>query len=247
VFETLRRKQPGANLFRLCFYELMCLNLRVLSSLFYRARTFNAQNVPASGPLILAANHQSNLDPPLIGIGLRQRHLTFVAKSGLFNFKPLATAISLLNALPINDEGGDITAIKETITRLQTGSAVLIFPEGSRCSHGAIEAYKRGVALLVKKARCPVVPVAIEGAFDAWPHTALFPRLFGCRVYVKYGTPIAYDELFRDGPEAALRRLREESERMRLELRSTLRQQTSGRFPAPSRGDAPAVAPTSAC
>lgn len=244
MLDSLRRKQPATTLKHLLFYESMCFAFRLASALFYRAKVFDKHLVPASGPLILASNHQSNLDPPLIGIRLRQRHLTFIAKSGLFRFKPFAAAIAFLNALPINDTGGDLAAIKETITRLNTGSAILIFPEGSRCSTGEIESYKRGVALLVAKARCPVVPVAIEGAFDAWPHTRLLPRLFGCRVYVKYGQPIPYDELMQNGPQAALSRLRLETDRMRLELRALLRAATQHKFPPKGPSDNPLAIPT---
>ena len=239
MFSTFYSKQPNTSLGRLAFYECMAWIFRVLSRVFYRARAIDSHLVPASGPVLLAANHQSLLDPPLIGIRIRQRHLNFVAKQALFKFKPFGLAISLLNALPINDEGGDLGAIKETVARLNQGRAILIFPEGSRCSDGAIDVFKRGVALLVKKAKCPVVPVAIEGAFDAWPHTRSLPRLFGCRVYVKYGTPIPYDELMKDGSDAALELLRTRVEAMRLELRAMMRAQTAGRFPAPSAGDQP--------
>ena len=93
--------------------------------------------------------------------------------------------------------------------------------------------------MLVKKAKCPVVPVAIEGAFDAWPNTRALPRLVGCRVYVKFGPPIAHDELMARGAEAALERLRVRIDAMRRELRETMRTQTGGRFPPRNAGDEP--------
>ncbi len=235
----LRAKQPGSSLPALMFYEVAAWAIRVLSRLFYRAVAIDTHHVPATGSVLLAANHQSFLDPPLIGVRVRHRHLNFVAKAGLFKFKPFGAVIGALNALPINDEGGDLGAVKETIARLQQGRAILIFPEGSRCSDGAVDAFKRGVALLVKKAKCPVVPVAIEGAFDAWPHTRALPRLFGCRVYVKFGRPIAHDELMAEGADAALETLRVRIDAMRRELRETMRTQTGGRFPPRNAGDAP--------
>ena len=157
----LRSKQPGSSLAALCFYEVVAGAIRLLTRVFYRAKAFDTHLVPHAGPVLLAANHQSFLDPPLIGIRVRHRHLNFIARAGLFKFKPFGAIIGALNALPINDEGGDLGAMKETIARLQQGRAILIFPEGSRCDDGAVDAFKRGVALLVKKARCPVVPVAI--------------------------------------------------------------------------------------
>ena len=235
----LRSKQPGSSLAALCFYEVVAGALRLLTRVFYRAKAIDTHLVPQTGPVLLAANHQSFLDPPLIGIRVRHRHLNFIARAGLFRFKPFGAIIGALNALPINDEGGDLGAMKETIARLQQGRAILIFPEGSRCDDGAVDAFKRGVALLVKKARCPVVPVAIEGAFDAWPNSRALPRLFGCRVYVKFGPPIAYDDLMADGADAALETLRVRIDAMRRELRDQMRTETGGRFPARGRGDEP--------
>ncbi|MBS0196649.1 MAG: 1-acyl-sn-glycerol-3-phosphate acyltransferase [Planctomycetes bacterium] len=239
MFARLRSKQPGASLPRLLFYEFACVVFRAVSRMCFKARVHFPERVPATGPLLLAANHQSFLDPPLIGIRLRQRHLTFIARSGLFKSPAFAAVISWLNALPIREDASDAGAIKETIARLQGGSAVLIFPEGSRCDDGAIGPFKRGVALLMKKARCPVVPVAIEGAFDAWPNSRKRPRFTGCRVEVMYGAPISHEELMKDGPDAALARLALEIDSMRMQLRRGLREATAGKFPAAGAGDAP--------
>lgn len=239
MFETLRAKQPGSSLSRILFYELAAWVMRVLSWIFYRAKVIDSHKVPATGPVLLAGNHQSLLDPPLIGIRIRQRHLNFVAKSGLFTFGPFAYVISLLNAIPLREETGDAAAIRETIARLDRGGAILIFPEGSRSPDGAVDVFKRGVALLVKKAKCPVVPVAIEGAFDAWPVHNSKPKLFGCRVYVKYGDPIDSTELLKDGPDAGLEILRLRIEALRRDLRAELREESRGRFPAPGPGDEP--------
>jgi len=239
MFETLRAKQPGTSLSRILFYELAAWVMRVLSWLFYRTKTIDPHKVPALGPVLLAGNHQSLLDPPLMSIRIRHRHLNFVAKSGLFSFRPFAYVISLLNAIPLREDTGDTAAIRETIARLERGGAVLIFPEGSRSPDGAVDVFKRGVALLVKKAKCPVVPVAIEGAFDAWPIHRGVPNLFGCHVYVKYGDPIDSTELLKDGPDAGLEILRLRIEAMRRDLRTLLREETQGRYPAPGLGDEP--------
>ncbi len=91
----------------------------------------------------------------------------------------------------------------------------------------------------MKKAKCPVVPVAIEGAYDAWPIHRGHPKVLGCRVYVKYGDPIDSVELLKDGPDAGLELLRNRIEALRLELRAQLRQQSNGRFPATGPGDEP--------
>lgn len=203
-----RAMNPGTSLARILFYECVRRGLVLLFRVIYRAEVVGRENVPATGPLLIAANHQSFLDPPAIGCFVHSRHFNFVARGGLFRFAPFAWFISMLNALPIREDGSDAAAIKETLRRLAQGRAILIFPEGSRTPDGEMHEFKRGVALLVKKARCPVLPASIEGAYEAWPSSRGIPRLLGQRVRVAYGTPIPYDELMKDGADAALERIR---------------------------------------
>jgi 1-acyl-sn-glycerol-3-phosphate acyltransferase len=211
---------------------------RLLYTIFYRVRVRGLERVPRSGPLLLVCNHQSNLDPPAVGSTLRTRHIEFLAKVELFKGF-LGWLIRNLNSVPIKEEGGDAGAIKEILRRLGDGRAVLVFPEGTRSEDGAMHDFKRGVALLVKRARCPVQPLAVEGCFDAWPRGTAFPRLTGVRVGVSFGEPIAYDELMKDGAEAALTRLAREVDRLRLDLRAELRAATRGKYPLAGPGDAP--------
>lgn len=209
----------------------------VLLRLIYRCERFGHQDVPASGAMLFACNHQSYLDPPMVST-MTSREIQFIARSGLFSFKPFAWLITNLNSIPLQDDGGDVTAIKEIIKRLDEDKAVLIFPEGSRSENGALGEFKRGVALLVKRAKCPVLPVALEGSFDAWPKGSA-PRFFGKRVVIRYGTPIPYDDLMKDGPDAALLRLAREIETMRMGLREYLRKKSGGTYPAVGPGDSP--------
>ena len=105
--------------------------------------------------------------------------------------------------------------------------------------------FKRGVAVVVKRAKCPVQPVAVEGCFDAWPRGRNFPKLRGIRIAVAFGAPIPHEDLMRDGPDTALERLAREVDRLRLELRAELRRVTKGRYPPPGLGDGP-IAPAPA-
>lgn len=210
---------------------------RILFRVWGRVEVIDAGNVPETGSLLIASNHQSYLDPPLVGGGVR-RHMHFVARSGLFKYKPFAWLIGSLNSIPLRENEGDAAAIREVLRRLGDGHGVVIFPEGARTTDGAMHEFKRGVIVLVKKARCPVVPAAVEGCWDAYPPGGK-PRLFGVRLAVKYGKPIPYDELFADGANSALARLQREVDTMRLELRSRLRAKTHGRWPAAGPGDRP--------
>lgn len=241
MFTTLRNKAPGSGVPRIVVYEICCVFLRAMFRWCFRTTLIDIQNVPASGSLLIAANHQSFLDPPLVGCFVMSRHFDFIARSGLFKFAPFAWLITCVNSIPIREDQGDSAAIKEAIRRLDAGRAVTIFPEGSRTPDGQMHEFKRGVALLVKKARCPVIPVALEGVFDAWPRSKSFPKLFSGRILVKYGKPIPYDELMKDGADAALARLHAEIDVMRLDLRIRLREMTGGRIPAPGPGDQPAA------
>ena len=237
MFARLRAKHPGTSLGNLLVYEGMQHLLTLIIRMLYRPVVQELGHMPKTGPVLLAANHQSFLDPPVIGFAITVRHLDYVARAGLFASPVFGGLIRALNAIPISEEGPDTAAIREILRRLEAGRAVLIFPEGSRTPDGAIRDFKRGVAVLVGRSSCPVMPVAIEGVFDTWPRSSRWPRLLGCRVAVCYGKPIPHDDLLRDGPDAALDRLRREIDAMRLDLRAELRRRTSGRFPPPGPGD----------
>lgn len=206
-------------------------------TLIYRLRRFHTERMPSEGAVLLAANHQSHLDPPTIATAVPGRAVHFLARSGLFRSRLFGWLIGSLNSVPIKEDSGDLGAIREIIARLETGVPVLVFPEGSRSPDGSVHEFKRGIALLLKRARCPVVPVAIEGAYDAFPRQRKWPRVWGCRLAVMIGEPIGPDELLKDGADAGLDRLRREIDTMRLELRSKLRAASGGRYPASGAGD----------
>lgn len=205
-------------------------------TLLYRVRMSGHRKLPP-GPVILVANHQSHFDPPLVGLGVK-RPLEYLARVGLFKNRFFAWLITGLGARPLDDTGADASGIRSALERLEAGSALLVFPEGSRSPDGALQPFKRGTSLLMRRAKAPVVPVAVEGAFDAWPRHRTFPRLLRARVAVRYGPALDAKELLADGPDAALRELERRIEAMRLELRQELRLASRGRYPAPGAGDA---------
>lgn len=229
---------PGATRLQIAFYRAWRGSLALLFTVLFNYRSVGHNKVPATGPLLIVANHQSFLDPPAVGGLVTQRNLDFLARAGLFKSRLFGGIIRNLNAVPVREDGlGDTAAIKEILRRLKMGRAVMIFPEGSRTYNGAMQPFKRGVALIVKRARCPVIPAAIDGGFDTWPRTRRGPKAFGCPIAVRYGDVIAYDELMRDGAEAGLARLHGEIDALRVLARADIRRRTRDRYPAVGPAD----------
>lgn len=178
--------------------------------------------LPKKGALLLICNHQSYLDPPAVGLCLhRQFHP--IARSGLFESARFAWLIRMLNAIPLREgDRADAAAMRMAIDLLKSGEVVLVFPEGSRTETGEIGEFKRGAGLLLKRSSCAVTPVAIDGAYEAWPRSRKRPKVFS-RVGVQVGAPIPHDELLKDGVDTALERLRTEVVQLRRELRLRLK------------------------
>jgi len=159
------------------FVLTACFGLRVL----WRHR------VPGEGGVLLVANHQSYLDPMIAVAGLR-RMVSFMARSTLFQNRFFGRLIRSVNAFPIDREGRDTRAIREAIRRLREGGALLIFPEGTRTRDGSVGVLRGGMDIVARRARVPVVPVAIDGAFRVWPRHGRGLKL--ARLWVSYGRPI---------------------------------------------------------
>ena len=216
-------------------YNLARWSARMFFRLFYRIRITGQDRVPTEGPVLLVANHGSFFDPPIVGATLRVRDTNFLARRSLFK-GPLGWLIRRLNSIPLEDNAGDVKAIRQVLERLGEGEPVLIFPEGSRTYDGRLQPFRDGARLIIRRAKCPVVPIAIEGAYDTWPRTRKLPRLFGCRLAIEYGEPISAEQArAEDGNELLERTIAA----MRLKLREQMRKNSMGRFPEPSEADRP--------
>ena len=168
---------------------------RIGTTLLFDLKVYGAHRVPQEGGVLLVSNHQSYLDPVLLGVRLK-RPLSYMAKSGLFKFPPFAWFIRSLGAFPIKQNTADIRALKEAIERVQEGRALTIFPEGSRTENGELRPIEPGIALVIRKARVPVVPAVIDGSFDAWPQDRSMFR--PARIRVIYGRPMDLSGLSRE-------------------------------------------------
>jgi 1-acyl-sn-glycerol-3-phosphate acyltransferase len=121
-----------------------------------------------SGPVILAMNHQSYLDPPLAGINC-DRAIYFLARRSLLDVPLLGWLLPKLNVIPVNQEGIDRSALKSLIRVIKNGNAALVFPEGSRSIDGSLHPAEPGTGLIIAKTLAPVVPMRIFGAHEALP------------------------------------------------------------------------------
>jgi len=223
MLRAFMQMDPGQSIPAMLFFRLCHAAAWLLLTFFYRLRALGRDRVPEVGPLIVVSNHQSHLDPPIIGVTLRRRHIVPIARQGLFRNPLLGWLITNLNSIAINEKEGDSVAIRKAIKELAKGRCVLIFPEGSRTPDGILQPFKRGTWLLVSRARCSVLPVAIEGAFDAWPRTRKYPSLFGPRIMVSYGHPISYDRLEAMGPDASLALIADSIQALRHDLQAITR------------------------
>jgi 1-acyl-sn-glycerol-3-phosphate acyltransferase len=154
----------------------------------FQVRCLGHQHVPSEGGVLICSNHQSYLDPVLVGLGFR-RHCNYMARDTLFRVGPFGRLISFVNAIPIDREGGGIRGLKETLKRLKHGEMVLIFPEGTRSYDGELAPLKPGFLTLARRGRVPLLPLALDGTFEAWPRKALLPRPSVVRVCI--GEPIS--------------------------------------------------------
>ncbi len=165
---------------------------RLLFRCYFRARYVNAERVPLSGPVIVACNHASYFDPPLVGSGLR-RQMNYLARENLFRFPVMGWVLRQWQVVPVDREGCGAKGLKAILDRLLKGGAILVFPEGTRSRDGGLQAPRAGVGLTVIKSNAPVVPVRTFGTFRAYGRHLRWPRPYP--LAVKYGQPLLFEEL----------------------------------------------------
>jgi len=180
------------------FYTLLRGFLLPLAKLLFRFRVEGAENVPASGGVILAANHVSFADPLILGVALR-RMLHFVAKEELFRHRAFGWLIRSLNAFPVSRDLKSTAALKKTLALLKAGEPVVIFPEGTRGNGRTLGEARPGIGLVAKKSGSPVIPVYHQGAEKILPRGAFLPRLHP--LVVCFGRPLQFPTRSGEGKE----------------------------------------------
>ena len=172
----------------------------------WRIRYLHAERVPGEGPVILAANHRSYLDPPAVALGTPgRRPVHYMAKSEMFAKPPGNWVLPAMMSFPVNRESADRTAIKAAIAVLSDNGVLGMFPEGTRVQEGATASAQLGVAFIAMRTRTKIVPVGIVGTDRAWPAGKALPTF--PPVTIAYGEPIdpaAFDDVPKEQRLAAL-------------------------------------------
>lgn len=168
----------------------------IYASLFYRHRVYGKKHFPKGGGII-ASNHSSFLDPPLIGISAPEK-IHFLGRETLFHSRFFAWLIRKLNTHPVRRGKGNINAFKTAMELVTSGEKVVIFPEGGRSKDGTLQHGQLGVGMLVQRTGCQVVPAYIDGTYAIWSVKRRFPKLWGKTACV-FGTPLHFPSLEEGG------------------------------------------------
>ncbi len=174
---------------------------RVLSTLWFRLVVKGRDKLPDDGPFLLIANHQSFLDPLLLGMA--SRRVRFVARASLARFPPLRWWLKGVGTVLIQRDAPSRSDIDAMIATLKAGFPMVLFPEGTRTRDGSVGAFRRGLTLLLKRTGAPVVPAGLRGPFRALPRGRMFPLPVSCALHL--GAPIPAEEILAPG---GLHRLR---------------------------------------
>ncbi len=156
------------------WYSLLWCLCWVVSQAWFRFRYAGRARVPATGPVLLVTNHQSHLDPVLVGIAC-PRQMGALARHDLF-IGPLGWLIRSLGAVPIDRRRGGVAGFKATLEMLRRGKTMLVFPEGTRTTDGRLQPFHSGFCVLARRSGATIVPVALDGAYAAMPRGSIFPR-----------------------------------------------------------------------
>jgi len=166
----------------LTFYKVCRGICNVLFRIFFRFKVIGKEKIPKDGKVIVCANHISLLDPIALAISI-PRPINFMAKKELFENKFSKWLIGNLGAFPVDREGSDLSAIRNSMKVLKNNGILGIFPEGKRVYEPDIKNAKPGIGIIAVKAQAPVIPIYIDSKY----------RIFG-KVLIKVGDPIKVDK-----------------------------------------------------
>jgi len=170
------------------FYGFFHYLAASIHGMWFRGDVVGTENFPTDGPFLIASNHASHLDPPIVGCHV-PRQMRFFARKSLWSNPLLAWWLNQVETIPVERDSGDIGAIKRVLQALKENRAVVLFPEGTRSPDGHLQKAKAGVGLMACKTGVPVVPCRVYGSFAAFGKGSSIPRL-GTSISVVFGPPI---------------------------------------------------------
>jgi 1-acyl-sn-glycerol-3-phosphate acyltransferase len=184
--------EPSRRLDHRIVRELIVVLARTAFRIWGRLRVVGLENLPRTGPVVLAGNHASYIDPVLVWAAMYRRRRAFgIAKDDLWQKRVIGYLIDAIGAVPVKRNAPDVGMLRAALGLLSSGHIVGIFPEGSRTTDGKLQPAHHGVAVLLQRSGAPVVPVAIIGTFEMWPRGT--KRIRRVPLTVAFGSPIHFD------------------------------------------------------
>lgn len=185
------------HILRLILFNVSHIFFYPFTWLFLDFQSRGWRKVPLSGPVIIASNHISTFDPPLIA-NAQPRAMHFLAKEELFYNPIFRTLIVAYGAFPVRRGMGDVWALKYTLTLLKRNKCLLIFPEGTRGKPGKLREGQTGAGMIAYKSKSKVVPCLLEGATEILPRGS--KTLQTPSIHVTFGKPLRLDDLYNSPP-----------------------------------------------
>jgi len=169
-------------------YGFFHYGMGVLCDIHFRIRVSGGEHLPRRGGFIVAANHASLLDPPIVGAQLPRQTAAFARKT-LWKGGIASWWLTIVGVIPVDRDGGsDVRAIRRVLQALKQEKGIILFPEGTRTPTGQLQRAKAGVGLMACHTGVPVVPARVFGSFEAFGRNG--PMRFGTPVTVVFGRPV---------------------------------------------------------
>jgi len=177
-------------------YQFSRIILGFIVRILFRVRIYGRKNL-IKPPYIIASNHASYLDPPILGLIGGMHPVSFMAKKELFDMPVIGAWFRMVRCIAVKRGENSIKSLKDALEVLKEKRAIALFPEGTRSEDGALQEAKRGVGFLISKSRVPVVPVYIEGTQQALPKKGKIK--WGATVKAYVGRPILPEDFISEG------------------------------------------------
>jgi len=207
----------------MALYWTLWIIVRGFARLLFRLQVSGQDHIPSTGGVLIAANHASYLDIPILGCALPRR-ASFIGRMDLFT-GIVGSILRYLGWIPIRRGQVDRKAFDEAVRRLKAGQLVVIYPEGTRTEDGQLQPGKPGIGMMAATAGCPVVPALLEGTYEALPPGAKWIRLRPIRV--AFGKPMDFSAVLETESEDKQKFVYQHMSQEIMDRIAELRQQTS--------------------